>query len=39
MEIIDSFPEKKVTPENCGRIVVKTAIALMEEPGKWITEE
>jgi hypothetical protein len=33
-DIIESFPEKKVAPENNRRIVAKTAIALLEEPEK-----
>ena len=37
-EMIGSFPEGKMTEENYGKIVAKMAIALMDEPDKWITD-
>jgi hypothetical protein len=38
-EIVESFPERRVAPEYHEKVVARIAIALLEEPGKWITEE
>lgn len=38
-EIVESLPERRVTKENYDKAVIKIAIALLENPNKWITEE
>ncbi len=37
-EIVESFPEERVTLENYRSIVTRTAMALREEPDRWVTE-
>ena len=37
-EIVESLPERRITNGNYDEAVIKTAIALLENPDKWITE-
>lgn len=37
-EIVRSFPEGGITPEYYDKMVQDTAIAILNDPGKWITE-